>query len=120
MLGADVRQTATSIYARGVSQSQIFKVLNKNGADVIFSGKTSRGAALVDNLQPPPSSPPLPARSRCSQPAKKEHLYRNYVNGYTLPTGKLKKTTIIKGGYPVFVDEKGKACMDSILKRQGK
>jgi len=59
LLGADVQQTASSVYARGVSQAELLEILARgSGAntvlvlDTCFSGKSGGGAALVDGLQP--------------------------------------------------------------------
>ena len=58
ILGVDVQQTASSIYARGVPQRQILKVLESSSVPVVavidacFSGKSSSGEALARGLQP--------------------------------------------------------------------
>ncbi len=58
LLGADVRQTAESVYARGVSQDELLDAMQGNQADTIlildtcFSGKGTGGSALVSGLQP--------------------------------------------------------------------
>ncbi len=58
LLGADVQQTAESVYARGVSQDELLDALQGDQADTIlvldtcFSGKSTGGSALVSGLQP--------------------------------------------------------------------
>ncbi len=58
LLGADVQQTAESVYARGVSQDELLDALQGSQADTIlildtcFSGKSTGGSALVSGLQP--------------------------------------------------------------------
>lgn len=58
LLGADVQQTAESVYARGVSQDELLEALQGGQAqtllvlDTCFSGKSAGGSALVSGLQP--------------------------------------------------------------------
>ena len=59
MLGRDVQQTAASVYARGVAQSELLEVLAQGEQehtiavlDTCFSGRGSYGDALVNGLQP--------------------------------------------------------------------
>lgn len=59
LLGVDTMQTADSVYARGLPQSDLLDELGKGGQeqtivvlDACFSGKTGFGDALVDGLQP--------------------------------------------------------------------
>ena len=58
LLGADVRQTAESLEARSVRQSEVVKSLEQSAAqpvlivDACFSGRTGTGAPVVEGLQP--------------------------------------------------------------------
>jgi len=58
LLGADVRQTADSLEARSVRQSEVVKLLEQSPAqpvlivDACFSGRTGTGAPVVEGLQP--------------------------------------------------------------------
>lgn len=58
LLGADVRQTAESLEARSVRQSEAIKLLEASAAqpvvvvDACFSGRTGSGAPVVEGLQP--------------------------------------------------------------------
>jgi hypothetical protein len=59
LVGADARQTASSLYARSVSRAELMAILETGPQehtvvvlDACFSGKAEGGAALVDGLQP--------------------------------------------------------------------
>ena len=58
LLGADVRQTAESLEARSVRQSEVVRSLEQSAAqpvlivDACFSGRTGTGAPVVEGLQP--------------------------------------------------------------------
>ena len=59
LLGVDTMQTADSVYARGLRQSELLDALGQGSQertlvvlDACFSGKSGYGDALVDGLQP--------------------------------------------------------------------
>ncbi len=59
LVGIDTQQTADSVYARGLIQSELIDALSVGGQaetllvlDACFSGQGSGGEALVENLQP--------------------------------------------------------------------
>ncbi len=59
LLGVDTMQTAASVYARGLSQTELLDALGQGTQahtivvlDACFSGKSGLGDALVDGLQP--------------------------------------------------------------------
>ncbi len=59
LLGVDTMQTADSVYARGLPQSELFEALGQGTQeqtivvlDACFSGKSGLGDALVDGLMP--------------------------------------------------------------------
>jgi len=57
LLGWDTQQTARSVFARGITQSEVLDVLDQHPRsvailDACFSGRASSGEALVEGLQP--------------------------------------------------------------------
>jgi hypothetical protein len=58
LLGVDVQQNPNSIFSRGLKQSELISILEYQNNEVIgvvdacFSGKSTDGVSLVENLQP--------------------------------------------------------------------